>query len=66
MAGALDIRLAGPRSYGGAVVEDAWMGSGRSDLGAADIRRALSLFRTACVIQAATVALLGLVTSMLF
>lgn len=66
MAGALDIRLAGPRSYGGAVVEDAWMGSGRCDLGAADIRRALSLFRTACVIQAATVALLGLVTSMLF
>ncbi|CAN1724516.1 Cobalamin biosynthesis protein CobD [Hyphomicrobium sp. 1Nfss2.1] len=66
MAGALDIRLAGPRSYGGAVVEDAWMGSGRSDLGAADIRRALSLFRTACVVQAASVALLGLVTSMLF
>ena len=28
MAGALGLRLAGPRRYGGELVEDAWMGDG--------------------------------------
>lgn len=48
MAGALGLRLAGPRVYGGMPVEDAWMGDGRADAAAADIRRALRLYRTAC------------------
>ena len=39
MAGALGFALAGPRRYGGVLVEDAEMGhGGRRDLGAADIR----------------------------
>jgi adenosylcobinamide-phosphate synthase len=48
MAGALDLRLAGPRAYNGALVDDAFMGDGRRDAGAADIRRALRLYRAAC------------------
>ncbi|MGE4218313.1 MAG: adenosylcobinamide-phosphate synthase CbiB [Alphaproteobacteria bacterium] len=47
MAGALGVRLAGPRRYHGQVVADAWMGDGRADLDASDIRRALRLYRLA-------------------
>jgi adenosylcobinamide-phosphate synthase len=48
MAGALGLRLAGPRVYGETRVEDHWMGDGRAEANAADIRRALGLYRTAC------------------
>lgn len=45
MAGALGFAIAGPRRYGGVLVDDAYMGSGgRRDLDAADIRRALRLY----------------------
>jgi adenosylcobinamide-phosphate synthase len=47
MAGALGLSLAGPRSYAGTLVEDAHMGDGRRDADAADIRRALVLYRRA-------------------
>jgi adenosylcobinamide-phosphate synthase len=47
IAGALDLALAGPRIYGGVEVEDAIMGRGRRAAAAADIRRALALFRRA-------------------
>ncbi|WP_066921254.1 MULTISPECIES: adenosylcobinamide-phosphate synthase CbiB [Methylobacterium] len=50
MAGALGLALAGPRVYGGRVVEDAWMGDGRAEAGPADIERALALYRTACLL----------------
>jgi len=53
MAGALDLALAGPRRYGGQVVEDAWMGSGRARALPNDIRRALGVFVAACLIHAA-------------
>ena len=66
MAGALDLRLAGPRSYAGTLVDDAYMGSGRSDLTAVDIRRALHLYRRACVIEASAVLALTLLTLLLF
>ncbi len=59
MAGALGIRLAGPRVYGGVKVEDRWMGEGRADLTAADIRAALGLYRIACIVQAAAIAILA-------
>ena len=49
MAGALGLKLAGPRVYGDEIVDDAFMGEGRRDATAADIRRALRLFRGACV-----------------
>ena len=61
MAGALGLRLAGPRSYGGQVVEDAWMGRGRACADARDIGRALRLYRLACVIQIAVVGLFAVI-----
>jgi adenosylcobinamide-phosphate synthase len=57
MAGALGLKLAGPRVYAGVVVEDAFMGEGRCEATAADIRAALALYRRACFIQFATLAL---------
>ena len=53
MAGALDLALAGPRIYDGRHVDDAWMGDGRKDASAADIRRALRLYLLAGGIVAA-------------
>jgi adenosylcobinamide-phosphate synthase len=66
MAGALGLALAGPRSYGGKRIDDAWMGSGRRDASAADIHRALRLYRIAYVLQAAVVGFLALVALVLF
>ena len=50
MAGALRLRLAGPRVYGDVRVEDRWMGDGRAEATAQDIDRALALYRTACAL----------------
>jgi adenosylcobinamide-phosphate synthase len=47
MAGALGLRLAGPRRYAEGWVEDHWMGDGRAEATAADIRRALKLYTMA-------------------
>ncbi len=58
-AGALGIKLAGPRSYGGRVTEDRFIGRGREDLTPDDILRALALYRIACGLQIALVALLA-------
>ena len=51
MAGALGLRLAGPRVYGAVRVEDGWMGDGRAEAGVADLRRALRLYGVACLLQ---------------
>jgi adenosylcobinamide-phosphate synthase len=62
IAGALGLSLAGPRSYGGVQVDDAMMGDGRREANAADIRRALALYRLA---DAILIALLGIGTILL-
>jgi len=59
VAGALGLSLAGPRIYGGVRVDDAVMGGGRWDATAADIRRALSLYRAADAILIAMLAVLA-------
>jgi adenosylcobinamide-phosphate synthase len=51
MAGALGLRLAGPRVYGTTRVDDAYMGDGRAEATAKDIRRALELYRAALALQ---------------
>jgi adenosylcobinamide-phosphate synthase len=56
MAGALGLSLAGPRVYGGVKIDDAMMGDGRRDATAADIRRALTLYRYADTILLALIA----------
>ncbi len=50
MAAALGIRIGGPRSYGGETVALAWMGRGRAEVTAADLQRALRLYRRASVL----------------
>jgi adenosylcobinamide-phosphate synthase len=62
MAGALGLRLAGPRVYHGELVADSWMGDGRAEADAGDIRHALSLYRIACAIEALVVAALAIAT----
>lgn len=57
MAGALDFQLNGPKTYGNARVEDAYMGSGRRDLGADDIDAALRLAMIAWAIMIAILLL---------
>jgi adenosylcobinamide-phosphate synthase len=57
MAGALGLKLAGPRVYDGVTVEDAFMGNGRRSATERDIRRALRLYRAACAIQIAVYAI---------
>jgi adenosylcobinamide-phosphate synthase len=56
MAGALGLSLAGPRFYAGIHVEDAFMGDGRREAEAKDIRRALALYRCADAILLALLA----------
>ena len=63
MAGALGLKLAGPRVYGDTLIDDAFMGAGRREADAADIKRALRLYGLACVIQA--MALAGVAATLL-
>jgi adenosylcobinamide-phosphate synthase len=62
MAGALGLRLAGPRIYAGVRVEDAWMGDGRAAATPSDLRRALRLYRIACAVQLAVLIALAVLT----
>ena len=57
MAGALGIRLAGPRTYGGVRIDDPFMGDALANAKATDVARALTLFRSACALQVAVLAL---------
>jgi adenosylcobinamide-phosphate synthase len=58
MAGALGLQLGGRRIYNGVMIDDAYMGEGRRDANASDIRRTVSLYRRALILQ--WLALLGL------
>ena len=65
MAGALDLRISGPRVYHGALTDDEWIGEGRAEATAADIRRALALYKTACTVQIVALGLLAVVIALL-
>jgi adenosylcobinamide-phosphate synthase len=63
MAGALGIALAGPRVYPGYTVDDPYMNeTGRLDIGAATIGRALKVLAGACVLLTGLVACAALVS----
>jgi adenosylcobinamide-phosphate synthase len=66
MAGALGLRLMGPRSYDGERVDGPWLGRGRTIATVRDVRSALSLYRTACGLQMAALllVLLALILTM--
>ncbi|MGQ9368869.1 adenosylcobinamide-phosphate synthase CbiB [Azospirillum sp. A39] len=62
MAGALDLRLGGPRTYGAKRIVDAWIGAGRTAATPDDIDRALAVYIRACAVLlgAAVVLVLAL------
>jgi adenosylcobinamide-phosphate synthase len=64
MAGALGLSLAGPRAYDGAVSDGAWMGDGRREATAEDIRSALELCSRADGLLIALMFVLALVTAL--
>ena len=57
VAGALGLAIAGPRRYGTRIVDDHWMGDGRRQATAADLRRALALYLAAGAALALAVAI---------
>ena len=60
MAGALGIAIAGPRQYGGVLVEDSYMGDGgRRAVTASDIRRALQLYWRADLLLIGLIAIVA-------
>ena len=60
LAGALGIRLGGPRAYGGRTVDLPTMGRGRADLDRNDIRRGLKLYDRSLTLLAGVAVILAL------
>jgi adenosylcobinamide-phosphate synthase len=65
MAGALGLKLSGPRVYHGSETGDAWIGDGTSVVTATDIRRALALYTVACVLQVVVLVVFALLIAWL-
>ncbi len=61
MAGALGVRLSGPRAYGERVTEEPWLNAGALDPGASEVRAALSIFVRALVLCGACLVVLAVV-----
>jgi adenosylcobinamide-phosphate synthase len=61
MAGALGVRLSGPRQYHGHVADEPWLNEGARDPAAADIVLALKTYRRAMLLLAGTLFILMLV-----
>ncbi|MDA1090681.1 MAG: adenosylcobinamide-phosphate synthase CbiB [Proteobacteria bacterium] len=61
IAGALGLKLAGPRHYPGTTVNDPWIGDGNVAATAKDISRALYLYFVACLINGIWVAAIAIV-----
>ncbi|MBC7132987.1 MAG: cobalamin biosynthesis protein CobD [Roseovarius sp.] len=61
MAGALGVRLSGPRLYGRRVSEEPWLNGGARDPGAADLRRGLRLYARAMALMALALGAVWLV-----
>ena len=61
MAGALGLKLNGPKNYAGVLVNDAYMGDGRREATAQDIRDALRLASTAWAIMVATLLITAVI-----
>ncbi|KWV53294.1 cobalamin biosynthesis protein [Bradyrhizobium macuxiense] len=59
MAGAIGVRLSGPRIYHGSTANEPWLNEGARDPAATDIRRGLKLYRRAMMLLAGVLALLA-------
>jgi len=60
LAGALGIRLSGPRHYGDRVAQEPWLNGAAPDPGAHDLARGLALFRRAMGLGAVLLVLVAL------
>lgn len=60
MAGALGVRLSGPRVYQGSATAEPWLNEGARDPRAADIAEALTLYSRAMLLLAGVLAILAL------
>lgn len=60
-AGALGLRLNGPKRYWGELRNDAWMGDGRAEATSGDVRRALALYRRAWALLGALALLAAVI-----
>ncbi len=61
-AGALGLRLGGPRSYGKISIDDAWIGTGNTPC-SGDIKRAITLYRRACAVHWLVLTMMALAIS---
>ncbi|WP_426609919.1 adenosylcobinamide-phosphate synthase CbiB [Bradyrhizobium sp. McL0616] len=59
MAGALRVRLSGPRIYQDSVSNEPWLNEGSRDPGAADISEGLTIYRRAMLLLAGLLAILS-------
>ena len=65
MAGALGLTLLGPRHYEGEAAADAaWLGDGRKEATAGDLRRTVRVFAAACVLVAVLTAAIAAGTAL--
>ena len=59
MAGALGVRLSGPRIYHGSITNEPWLNEGARDPLAADITQGLTVYRRAMLLLAGVLAILA-------
>jgi len=59
MAGALGVRLSGPRIYHGSITNEPWLNEGARDPRAADIGEGLAIYRRAMLLLAGLLAILS-------
>ncbi len=59
MAGALNVRLSGPRNYGGCESAEPWLNAGAEDPLPADMRRGLTIYKRVCGLALACLAVLA-------
>lgn len=59
LAGALDLRLSGPRVYDGQLSAEAWVNAGGADAGPMDLGRGLNLYLAAVLLLAGIMALVA-------
>ena len=59
MAGALGVRLSGPRVYAGRIAAEPWVNEGAPDPSPADLNRALALYIRSMLVLAVTLAILA-------
>jgi adenosylcobinamide-phosphate synthase len=60
MAGALGVRLSGPRIYHGSIADEPWLNEAARDPHAADIAQALAIYARAMILLTACLAMLAL------